>query len=254
MRKTAKAFLQENKLITLRSLSVGYDAKPLITNFNVVVPVGSLVAVVGRNGCGKSTLLRTLGGLQPPLAGQIFFGEEEISDLIPADLARRVAFVLAGERVADALLVRDVLTLGTLPYARLSGMSQRKLQLLEHETACRLRIENLLEHRMSTLSDGQRQRVMLARAIVQQTPVLLADEPTAFLDFPAKREIFDLLVQMTSHEGRTVIVSTHDLYDVLPRADSVWLLEEGRLLIGTPEDQMFRKELQRGLAYDPIGE
>lgn len=207
-------------------LSIGYGGKVIASDLTAVLPTGTLTALVGSNGCGKSTLLRTLAGLQQSLGGEIS----------PAPSATTVSVVLTDRIVAPALTVNDLVILGRIPHTGLSGRLTPKDREAVERAITLCGIEHLRRRQLSQLSDGERQRAMIARAIAQDTPLILLDEPTAFLDFPAKVETLRLLSRLAHEEGKTILLSTHDLEITFQLADRLWLMAEGHLSEGTPQE------------------
>ena len=236
--------------LALRNLTFGHRGKPLSPPLTLTLESGQLVALIGRNGSGKSTLLQTLAGLLPSLAGQMMITtsgrhcpeltlhadaaatEEKIIDvssLSPAERARWVSIVLPTTPEIPPLTVLEVVQLGRLPHRHSASPQRDKTAFVESfphrhaslsqidETAFvdnvlhRCGIAHLASRPMHALSDGQRQRVMLARAVAQDTPIMLLDEPTNFLDFQATEEVFQLLHQLAHEEQKLIIVATHHL-------------------------------------------
>lgn len=212
-------------MLQLHNLSIGYGGKVIAHDLTAELPTGTLTALVGSNGCGKSTLLRTLGGLQPPVSGMS----------TPQADAHSVALVLTDRIDAAGLRVRDVVALGRIPHTGLTGkLAEGDLAAIDRAmTLCN--IFHLQDRRMSEISDGERQRTMIARAIAQDTPLILLDEPTAFLDFPSKVDTLRLLKQLCQ-QGKTILLSTHDLEITFQLADRLWLLADGRLTEGSPSE------------------
>lgn len=195
---------------------------------------GSLVALIGTNGVGKSTLLRTLAGLQGALFGHIFWNGCPIAKLSPGHLARTVSVVLTFRPAIDALTVREVVEAGRIPHtSRFGGLSpadRAKVdEALEQTGASSFQNRSVL-----ALSDGEHQRVFLSKALAQETPAILLDEPTSFLDFPSKIQTFSLLRRLAHERGKAILVSTHDVEAALHFADELWVLTPGGLTSGTP--------------------
>ncbi len=198
---------------------------------------GQLICLLGPNGSGKSTLIRTLSGLQKPLSGTVELLEKNIAGMKPADLATRLSMVLTDKVQAGNLDVYTVIALGRSPYTNWKGsLEERDREIVEH--AIRItRTEPFLQRRIHELSDGERQRVMLARALAQDTPVVILDEPTAYLDLPNRISLMRLLHELTQTTRKSILLSTHDLELALQTADQLWLLNAGgSLLQGLPED------------------
>lgn len=191
-----------------------------------------LTCLIGRNGVGKSTLLRTIAGFQPPLAGKIMVAGDDIATMSRAERARRVAVVLTSPIDTLNMTVADIVGLGRTPYTRfwgrLSGDDHRVVDRVMSLTG----IDHLANRPIGQLSDGERQKVMVAKALAQETPVIILDEPTAFLDYPSRLSLMRLLSLLARDEHRTILLSTHDIDMVRAYADSVWLLAEGKIQSG----------------------
>lgn len=213
-------------MLKLEHLSIGYSGKVIASDLTAVLPTGSVTALVGNNGCGKSTLLRTIAGLQQSLGGNI----------APSPNATTMSIVLTDRIDVPALCVKDIVALGRLPHTGLTGrltdedyaMCQKSLEICG--------ISHLATRRIGAISDGERQKTMIARAIAQDTPIILLDEPTAFLDFPAKVETMQLLCRLAHDEGKTILLSTHDLEITFQLVDRLWLMSHGRITEGTPTE------------------
>ncbi len=232
--------------LRLHHLSTGYRQKVVARGLNATLEGGQLTCLLGPNGAGKSTLLRTLCAFQPPLEGRIEIDGCDIDTLTPKDVSTRIAVVLTDRVDVHGLRVSDLVGMGRMPYTGFWG----RLQDADHEAvaeAIRLvGIEALANREVDTLSDGERQKVMIAKALAQQTPVILLDEPTAFLDFPSKVEMMLLLRRLAHDTGRAILLSTHDLDMALQTADTLWLLSQSEgLAMGTPQQLAESDQLSR---------
>ena len=212
--------------VVLRGLQVGYAGRVVAGPLSGELPAGTLTCLLGRNGTGKSTLLRTLAGVQPSLGGTLAFTGLSAGHASPAR-QRQVGIVLTQRLEGVRLTVGQTVALGRMPYTGFMG----RLTVHDREVV-RWAMEQtstlpLAQRPVETLSDGEWQRVMLARVLAQQTPVVLADEVTAFLDYPSKREVMRLLGRVAHSLGLTVLLSTHDVPLALAEADRLWLLERG---------------------------
>lgn len=222
-------------------LTVGYRTRltqhAVLERINVVVQPGELVCLLGPNGIGKTTLLRTLARMQPPLGGRVELGGADMSSITTLELARRLGVVLTERLALDAFPVRLIVELGRYPHSGWFG----RLNETDHRAVAwaidAVGMRHLAERDFSRLSDGERQRVMIARALAQEPVLLLLDEPTAFLDLPSRVELMAWLRQLTRGGELAVVFSTHDLELALRTADVVWLvMPDGELIIGAPED------------------
>lgn len=198
---------------------------------------GELTALLGRNGAGKSTLMRTLAGFQPPLGGKVMIEGREITDFKGGDLAKTVSVVLTEKPVLENMDVEALVSLGRSPYTGYwGGLSEHDWEAVERAIEL-TGIESLRKRDVQSLSDGERQKVMIAKAFAQETPVIFLDEPTAFLDYPSKAELMRLLGRLARDEGKTIFVSTHDLEIALRLCDRFWQLDKEKgLTVRTDPD------------------
>lgn len=201
------------------------------------LPRGTLTVLLGTNGAGKSTLLRTLAGLQPPLAGDIFWEGNSLASLTPEERAKRLSIVLTVRPETGNLTVREVVALGRLPHRQgLWGSRNAAADAEAVESAMQLTTTSAWSERpVSRLSDGERQRVFIAKALAQETPLILLDEPTAFLDYPSRVQFFNLLKRLTNEMGKTVLLSSHDVELAAAHADRILLLSKESLCLAPTE-------------------
>ena len=214
----------KSPVLSISNLSTGYRGKVVAQGLTAQLLPASLTALVGPNGAGKSTLLRTLAALQPALAGEVRWQGRALAEYNASELARLVAVVLTARTESESLTVEDVVALGRLPYTGLSGRLTSADRALVEDAMAQMGVGNWRKRRVQTLSDGERQRVMIAKALAQQTPVIMLDEPTAFLDFPGKVALLRLLERLSSVHGKTILFSTHDLELALQLACRLWVL------------------------------
>lgn len=221
------------------NLAVGYPGYTVASGIDVALRAGELVCLLGPNGAGKSTLIRTLAGMQRPLAGQVMLmtgGEaRDIHRIKSGDLARHLSLVLTDRVNADLMTVYGLVSLGRHPYTDWSGKLTADDERVVWEAIEAVGAKALAARRVGQLSDGERQRVMIARALAQQPALMILDEPTAFLDLPRRVEIMQLLRRLARSTGRAILLSTHDLDLALHSADRLWLMNGG-LQAGAPED------------------
>ena len=182
--------------ITTNRLTVGYRGHRVVEDISLSLPCGRLVCLLGPNGAGKSTLLRTLCGFQPPIAGTVTISGSDITTMSAAEVARLVSVVLTDRPLTPSLTAAEMV-----------GDDRR----LVSEAMQTVGIDSLATRRMGRLSDGERQKVMIAKALAQHTPVIVLDEPTAFLDYPSKVAVMKTLARLAHDEGKTILMSTHDL-------------------------------------------
>ena len=230
----------------LCSLSIGYPTKVVAHDINAMLTAGELVCLIGRNGTGKSTLLRTMAGFLPPLAGKATIDDCDISAIAPAVRARKIGVVLTDRIDAMNMSVTDLVAMGRSPYTGFFGRLGEEDRTIVNDALAMVGMENFAQRMVETLSDGERQKVMIAKALAQQTPVILLDEPTAFLDYPSKTETLRLLRRLCHEQGKAILVSTHDLDVALRITDKVWMMQHGddassaagqsQLLTGTTDE------------------
>jgi len=198
--------------ITLSHLSVGYKVgHAVVSDINLTLQSGKLASLIGENGVGKSTLLKTLTGFLPKLGGSLLLDGKDISEFSKRALARQISIVLTQKPDVQNLTVEEIVGLGRSPYTGFFGKLHANDQQIVDESITAVGIQKLKNRMIQTLSDGERQKVMIAKALAQQTPVIFLDEPTAFLDFSSKVETFQLLQRMAHEMGKLVLLSTHDL-------------------------------------------
>lgn len=229
--------------ISLSHLSVGYTAsQALVSDVNVELQSGQLHCLIGRNGIGKSTLLKTLTGFLPKLSGDLLLDGQGIETFTQQALARKISIVLTQKPDVQNLTVAEVIGLGRSPYTGFFGkLRVRDCAVVDDAIRC-VGIEPLRDRMIQTLSDGERQKVMIAKALAQGTPIILLDEPTAFLDFPSKAETFQLLRSMAHEKDKLIVLSTHDLELAVRFADCLLEVEEGSLHTVTAAE--VRQEMQ----------
>lgn len=217
-------------MIRLENISLGYGSRTLLGEVSAHFAAGQLTALVGRNGAGKSTLLRALAGLEPLQSGQITIGGSSIAELDGAEAARRVAFVATDKvRIAN-LPCEDLVALGRAPYTNWIGRLQAVDREIVADALAKVGMSDFARKTMDRMSDGECQRVMIARALAQQTPVILLDEPTAFLDMPNRYELCRLLQRLAHDEQKTIIFSTHELDIATKMCDTIALIDTPKLL------------------------
>ena len=194
--------------ITLSHLSVGYKVgHAVVSDINLTLQSGKLASLIGANGVGKSTLLKTLTGFLPKLEGSLLLDGKDISEFSQRALARQISIVLTQKPEVQNLTVEEIVGLGRSPYTGFFGKLHANDQQIVDESITAVGIEKLKNRMIQTLSDGERQKVMIAKALAQQTPVIFLDEPTAFLDFSSKVETFQLLQRMAHEMGKLVLLS-----------------------------------------------
>lgn len=231
-----------NSILETHNLTIGYKTsqktiRNVASNISTSLQTGELVCLLGPNGAGKSTLLRTLAGMQPPIAGEVKLLEDDIYKLPPQELAKRLSLVLTEKIDVGMLSAYALVTMGRYPYTDWWGKLSSEDENIINWAIKSVGAVNLAQRNVSELSDGERQKIMIARALAQSPMVMLLDEPTAFLDLPRRVEIMQLLRQLARDTNQAILLSTHDLDLALRLADKIWLLgNNGILHVGAPED------------------
>lgn len=242
--------MKRNNTIRIENLTIGYTGKHSVKvvseGITDTLQSGCLTCLLGENGAGKSTLLRTLAGFQPALKGDIFIMDKPLGEYREKELATVISVVLTERTVLQNMTVAELVGLGRSPYTgfwgRLSAQDREKVDWALDLVG----IGELKGRLVQTLSDGERQKVMIAKALAQETPVIFLDEPTAFLDYPSKIEILHLLHRLSRETDKTIFLSTHDLELALQIADRLWLMAPGRYVVaGGPEDLALNGTLEQ---------
>jgi len=226
--------------IHIENLSIGYIGKKKVkvvaTDISADIYGGELTCLLGANGVGKSTLLRTLSAFQPKLGGKILINEKDIDSYTDKELARVVSVVLTERSDLQNITAEELVGLGRTPYTGFFGNLTEEDKSIVHRSMELVGVAHLADRMMHKLSDGQRQKVMIAKALAQDTSIICLDEPTAFLDYPSKVDMLLLLHRLSRETGKTIFLSTHDLELAMQVADKLWLMDrEKGVLIGTPE-------------------
>ena len=228
-------------ILSTRGLSIGYTSKrgtlELESNLDIQVYNGELVCLIGPNGCGKSTLMRTIAGLQKPLSGDTFIADVDVKSIKPHQYARLLSLVLTDKINVGAMTVMDIVSIGRYPYTNyFARLEARDHEMIEQSLES-VHLSSYKNRFFHELSDGEKQRVLIAKALAQDTPLIMLDEPTAHLDLPNRVEIMNILKQLAKNTNKAILLSTHELDLALQTADTIWLMaREEELKSGTPED------------------
>jgi iron complex transport system ATP-binding protein len=224
-------------ILVTKNLRVGYGQRVLFESLSLSLAAGSFVCLIGANGAGKSTLLRTLAGLNRPQGGEIYLQGEDLYGISAAQRARRLSLVLTDRVDLDWITVEELVALGRHPYTDWRGRLDPTDREIVQGAIASVGLSELSQKAITHISDGERQKAMIARALAQQTDLMILDEPTAYLDLPRRVEVMQLLRSLAHSQRRTMLMSTHDLDLALRSADQLWLItERGNLLVGTPEE------------------
>lgn len=231
-------------IISTQDLDIGFPAKGrrksatvVASQINVAMQRGEIVCLLGPNGSGKSTLIRTLAGLHSSLSGDVILEGHQLNQYTNKHVARKVSTVLTDRITIGNISVYELVAFGRSPYTGWFGSLNKKDEEIVEWAIASAGIEEFVGRDVLHLSDGERQKVMIARALAQDTPAVLLDEPTAHLDLPNRVEIIRLLRRLAHDTDKGILLSTHELDLALKAADTLWLINsEGELITGTPED------------------
>jgi iron complex transport system ATP-binding protein len=236
----------QNQILSIKKLEIGYSSgknkKILLPPLDAVAGKGELIAIIGRNGIGKSTLLRTIAGLQPGLGGSIFYNERNIIDYSRREIAHEVGYISTEIVKVTNMRVYDLVALGRFPHTNWIGKIEPEDDEIIMDAIEKTSMSSFRNKFVSELSDGERQKVMIARILAQDTGIMIMDEPTAFLDIGSKYEILHLLHELSRESHKTIIFSTHDLQMAVCQADKIWLILDENLVEGAPEDLIINGE------------
>ena len=236
-------------IIKTSNVSIGYASKKevntIASHLNIELESGNLVCLLGKNGIGKSTLLRTLTKVQPILEGEVLIDDRKLEDLTNPDLAKTLSLVLT-ERLPDSsLTVYELVALGRQPFTNWIGyLTTNDLEIIQSSFE-QTNTQHLMDRKCFELSDGQLQKVMVARALSQNTPIIVLDEPTAHLDLHHTINTFTLLKKLAKDFNKTIIVSTHEINLALQIADELWLMTPSKFIAGKTEDLISNNDLDQ---------
>ena len=227
------------KIFSAVSLSIGYsEKKPLHKNLNESLFSGTLTMLTGGNGTGKSTLLKTFTKILKPLSGGVFFDGKNIEKIPQKEFSKLLAVVLTDKFSSENFSAFEIISFGRSPYTGFFGRLLDEDVVVVINVAEDLKIESLLDKKFYALSDGQKQKVLIAKALAQEAKIIILDEPTAFLDFNAKDEIFGLLKKVAINKNIAVLVSTHDIFSAVKYADYLWLMSDNSLKTGSTKEMI----------------
>jgi iron complex transport system ATP-binding protein len=219
-------------MLDAKNLDIGYDlAAPVFSKIAFTLSNGDMVALLGENGIGKSTLLRTMAGLQAQLTGTLEIGGKDIYAMPASQRAKLISIVFTERLPIDHINVRDFIALGRAPYTAWLGTESESDRAIVERVIAQVNIEKLKFKLFNRISDGEKQKVLIARALCQQTSVLLLDEPTAFLDFRNKKDVLALLNGISQKMNNIVVISTHDIEAALEYCNKFWIMNtEGQFM------------------------
>ena len=227
--------------LQLKGVSIGYQNHKqthiVQSGLNLTADEGEMIALIGKNGCGKSTLLRSIATLQPILGGTILLKGKDIHTLKSKERAQLLSVVLTRQDRVASFTVRELIAIGRDPYTGwLGSLSSNDIEVIRQSIKM-TDLDGFTERSVHELSDGERQRVFIARALAQDTPLILLDEPTSHLDLPNRIKIMLLLQKLARETGKTIFISTHELETAIQVADKLWLMDDHNgVIVGAPED------------------
>lgn len=249
-----------SSIIYTESLSAGYRKRKSVTtvlrDVNLELHEGELVSLLGANGAGKSTLIRTICGLQPSLAGKVVIGGENVDRLTPRQLSKTIALVTTERTYAGGLTVGELVGLGRHPHTGFLGRLDEHDRKIVAAAIEKVGISHKAESYVAELSDGERQKVMIAKALAQEAPVIILDEPTAFLDVASRIEVLQLLHDLARDDRRTILISSHDIQQSMALSDRLWIVtDSGEIVSGVTEDLILADKISllfgnRNVAFD----
>ncbi|MDE6246929.1 MAG: ABC transporter ATP-binding protein [Muribaculaceae bacterium] len=236
-------------MIEIKDFTLPVQKRLLLDDVNAAMSAGTLVALIGRNGAGKSTFLRAIAGLNRNYQGDVYIAGQNLKDLNPLQLARSVSFVTTERVRIPNLRCRDVVAMGRSPFTNWIGRLSDKDEKIIGISLNMIGMDQFAKRTMDTMSDGECQRVMIARALAQSTPIIMLDEPTSFLDLPARYELVELLKRLAHEESKLILFSTHELDIAMKLADRIALIADGDLYYQSPEQLR-----ESGVLKDKFGE
>lgn len=234
-------------VLSAHNLAIGYTSKNeenvISKDISFDIPKGKLIGVIGKNGIGKSTFLRTISGIQPKLKGEILLNEKPLQNYATKDLAKHIGIVLTERLPESNLTVYELISLGRHPYTNWIGKLSANDKKIIDRAIKHTQIEHLKSKKYFELSDGQLQKVLIARAIAQDTDIIILDEPTAHLDVHHTAETFNLLKTLSTEFNKTIFVSTHEVNLTLELSDTIFAFSSDGLMIETSEKIVHSKKL-----------
>jgi iron complex transport system ATP-binding protein len=231
--------MEQKVVLSAQNLSIGYKAKKqtiaIARGIDVQLKTGTLTALIGANGIGKSTLLRTLTGIQPPLSGTVLLNNKAVNTYSAQELAQQLALVLTEALPPGNLTVYELVALGRQPYTNWLGNLTAEDKAIVEKALMATQIQDLAHKKHYELSDGQLQKALIARALAQDTPIIILDEPTTHLDLPNKAALLQLLKRLAHEQQKCIVYSTHDLDMALQLSNEVIAIKKGGLVQGHPQ-------------------
>lgn len=232
-------------MLTIEDISFSYKEKPVLESVGLQVEKGEIIGILGPNGCGKTTLLKLLNRNLHPKAGKVLMEGTDLEKISKRRIARHIAVVPQSNEIRFAFSVRDIVTMGRMPFLdRFQGESSADMAIVE-EAMAKTNITSFADRLINTMSGGERQRVIIARALAQRPEIILLDEPTLHLDINHQFEILELMKKLSDEEDLTVVIVSHDLPMVVKYCDRIVLIHDHKVhAIGTPEEVLTSENMK----------
>jgi iron complex transport system ATP-binding protein len=229
-------------MMQTKELSVGYDGRTVVGDINLEALKGQFICLLGPNGSGKSTILRCLAGLLAPLHGSVYLKNKQLYRMDAKELSKVMAVVLTERLTPGLITVYEITAMGRYPYTDFFGHLSAEDEEKTWEALRLVNAQDLAERYFNELSDGERQKVLIARALVQEPEVIILDEPTTFLDVKHRLEVMEILRQLTQEKGITVILSLHEVDMALKSCEIVLLVKNGKIMASGPAEEILSEE------------
>ena len=246
----------KHSILRTENLAIGYSSRKeqtvIASELNIELQQGKFVCILGKNGIGKSTLLRTLSKVQPEIAGNVLIRDKNLSSFTESELSKIMSLVLTEKLPESNLTVFELIALGRQPYTNWVGTLTKNDIDKIHKAMQLTKVEHLSQNKYYELSDGQLQRVLISRALAQETELIILDEPTAHLDVLHKMGSFELLKELASKLHKTIIISTHEIHLALQTADELWLMTDDDFISGTPNELIENKSIEKLFSSDTV--
>ena len=234
-----------NPILEINDLTTGYNGTPLTSGINLTLREGEVTAMIGRNGVGKSTLIKTLTRHIPPIKGEIWLLGKLLHDYSRKDLSKIIAQVTTDSDIAGGLRLHELVSLGRIPFTGVTGVLSTADHQIVRQAMEGVDIIHKKDNFISELSDGERQKGMIARALSQETPLIIMDEPFSYLDVAARLEMLALVRRLAREERKAILFSTHEVSEALRMADRIWMFADGEIREGNPRELVESGEIDR---------
>lgn len=253
--------IKKHIAISVNNLTIGFSKKKtdisVAENLNFEIPKGNFICLLGKNGVGKSTLLRTLSKVQPILSGKVLLKNRNLNSINNQEISKKLSLVLSEKLPESNLTVKEFISLGRQPYTNWLGSLAEKDKEIIDKSILLTNVEKLVDKKYFELSDGQFQRVLISRALAQDTDIIILDEPTNHLDIEHTLETFDLLEKLAKEQGKTIIISTHHIQLALQFAHKIFLMTDNDFITGTPQELIQNKSMDQlfnnpSISFDAI--